>query len=212
MTSQSPLPSSAPHLHTVETAPQPDLTDLDLVDLVRTGDTNAFRAIIEKYQGRVFAIVFGMVRNREDSLDITQDTFIKAYNGLAGFRRESSFRTWLFRIAMNLSIDLLRHRIRVRSGEYNDAVDMDEHAPIALSPDHLKRNPGKDLERQQLYTRIMEAMQKLPPDHRQVILLREIEGLSYKEIAETMDIPEGTVMSRLFYARKRLQSMLEDLH
>jgi RNA polymerase sigma-70 factor, ECF subfamily len=187
------------------------LGDLDLVERVRNGDGTAFRGLVERYQGRVFALVFGMLRNREDALDVTQDTFIKAFRNLGTFRGDSSFHTWLFRIGMNLAIDLIRSHGRSRVGEYNDAVAVEEEGDVEWTPDHLRRSPGKDLERQELYGRIMDAMQQLPPDHREVILLREIEGLSYKEIAEAMDIPEGTVMSRLFYARKRLQALLQDL-
>jgi RNA polymerase sigma-70 factor (ECF subfamily) len=191
--------------------PEKVLTDHDLVNLVRDGDANAYRALVEKYQHRVFAIVFGMVRNREEALDITQNAFVKAYTGLSGFRAEASFHTWLIKIAMNLCIDFFRERTRKRTGEYDDALDHDGKNAGEWTADHLRRSPGRDLERQELYHRVMDAMQRLPPDHRQVILLREIEGLSYKEIAEAMDIPEGTVMSRLFYARKRLQAMLQDL-
>lgn len=192
---------------------QKELQDLDLVNLVLEGDATAFRGLVERYQGRVYALVYGMVRNREDARDLVQDAFVKAYRNLKGFRKEASFHTWLYRIAMNVTIDHIRKHSRVRTSEYDDRLDSGEDQG-QWTTDHLKRHPGRDLERQRLYDRIMAAMQKLSPEQRQVVLLREIEGLSYKEIAATMEIPEGTVMSRLFYARKKLQAMLEaeDIH
>jgi len=194
-------------------APQPptprDLTDHDLVVLVLEGDATAFRGLVERYQGRVYAIVFGMVRNREDARDIVQESFVKAYRNIRTYRMEASFHTWLYRIAVNMTIDHLRKHTRHPMNEYNDQVEQEE-PDGEYQTDHLQRHPGRDLERQRLYKKIMNAMQQLPPDQRQVVLLREIEGLSYKEIADTMEIPEGTVMSRLFYARKKLQELLKD--
>ena len=186
-----------------------DLTDTDLVNLVRDGDATAFRGLVERYQGRVYALIYGMVRNREDARDLVQEAFVKSYRNLKGFRQDASFHTWLYRIAMNLTIDHLRKHTRYRSAEFDEQRVTGE-GDARWTTDHLNRHPGRDLERQRLYERIMNAMQELPPDQRQVVLLREIEGLSYKEIAETMDVPEGTVMSRLFYARKKLQQLLQD--
>lgn len=189
--------------------PPRDLTDQDLVQMVLDGDATAFRGLVERYQGRVYALIFGMTRNREDARDIVQEAFVKAYRNLKTYRREASFHTWLYRIAMNLAIDHLRRSTRHPTHEYEDQVEADEPEGD-YKADHLQRHPGRDLERQRLYSKIMAAMQQLPPDQREVVLLREIEGLSYKEIAEMMEIPEGTVMSRLFYARKKLQEILKD--
>jgi RNA polymerase sigma-70 factor, ECF subfamily len=191
--------------------PERVLDDTDLVDRVRAGDTTAYRGLVERYQNRVYSLVYGMVRDREEARDLTQEAFIKAYRNLAGFRQDASFHTWLFRIAMNVTIDHIRKHQKFRTAEYDDTLDHDEQAMDTWEADHLKRSPTRDHERQRLYDRIMAALQHLSPEHRQAVLLREIEGLSYKEIAEAMDIPEGTVMSRLFYARKRLQELLEDL-
>ena len=195
--------------HRPTTPPPRDLTDQDLVQHVLDGDTTAFRGLVERYQGRIYALIYGMMRNREDARDIVQEAFVKAYRNIRTYRREASFHTWLYRIAMNLAIDHLRSRTRHPMNEYDDHVEQSEPEGNYRS-DHLQRHPGRDLERQRLYNKIMTAMQELPPDQRQVVLLREIEGLSYKEIADTMEIPEGTVMSRLFYARKKLQELLKD--
>jgi RNA polymerase sigma-70 factor (ECF subfamily) len=181
--------------------------DLELLRAVKGGDATAFRGLVEKYQGRVYAMTYGMVRNREDARDITQDAFVKAYNNLESFRLESSFYTWLYRIAMNLAIDFIRKRTRQGTTSYEESIATRDEDGV-ISEVHHEDDPRKLLERKRLYEKIMEAMEKLPADQREAILLRELEGLSYKEIADIMDIPEGTVMSRLYYARKKLQKVL----
>ncbi len=187
-----------------------ELSDSDLVDLVQGGDATAFRGLVERFQGRIYAHIYGMIRNREEARDLTQEAFVKAYRNIGGFRREASFTTWLYRIASNVTIDHIRKHRRVRMSEFDERIGHQDQGDEVWDPDHLRRSPGKDLERAQLYQRIMDAMQKLSDDQRQVVLLREIEGFSYREIAETMGIPEGTVMSRLFYARKKLQALLQE--
>jgi RNA polymerase sigma-70 factor (ECF subfamily) len=183
--------------------------DIELLTAVKAGDATAYRGIVEKYQGRVYSMVYGMVRNREDARDITQDAFVKAYNNLEGFRLESSFYTWLYRIAMNLAIDFIRKRTRQGTTSYDEAIaTRDEDGGIADL--HHEDDPRRTLERKRLHKRIMDAVDELPADQKQAILLRELEGLSYKEISDVMEIPEGTVMSRLFYARKKLQKVLAD--
>ena len=190
--------------------PDQELSDTDLVDLVQGGDATAFRGLVERFQGRIYAHIYGMIRNREEARDLTQEAFVKAYRNIGGFRREASFTTWLYRIASNVTIDYIRKHRRVRMSEFDERIGHQEQGDEVWDPDHLRRSPGRDLERTQLYGRIMDAMQKLPDDQRQAVLLREIEGFSYREIAETMGIPEGTVMSRLFYARKKLQALLQE--
>ena len=170
-----------------------------------------FSSLGEKYQGKVYAMVFGMIRNREDARDITQETFVKAYRNLESFRLEASFYTWIYRIAMNLAIDWTRRAKRRATSEFDDSV-ASRDADGGIAEVHHEESPSRSLERKQLRRQIMDALEKLPEDQRQVILLRELEGLSYKEIAEVMDIPEGTVMSRLFYARKKLQKLLSGVH
>lgn len=183
--------------------------DAELLRAVLAGDTTAYRGLVEKYQGRVYAMVYGMLRNREDARDTTQEAFVKAYNNLEKFRVESSFYTWLYRIAMNLSIDLIRKRKRRKQTSFDEAIaSRDDDGGI--SDLHHGDSPNRTLERKQLYGRIMEALDTLPEDQKQAVLLRELEGLSYREISEVMDIPEGTVMSRLFYARKKLQKILAE--
>ncbi len=181
--------------------------DVELLQAVIEGDTTAYRGLVEKYQGRVYAMVYGMIRNREDARDITQEAFVKAYKNLKSFRLESSFYTWLYRIAMNLAIDFTRKRKRQGTSSFDEAV-ASRDGDGGISELHHEDSPSKKLERKEVFKQIMDALDKLPADQKQVILLRELEGLSYKEISDVMDIPEGTVMSRLFYARKKLQKLL----
>lgn len=181
--------------------------DRELLEAVLKGDGTAYRGLVEKYQNRVFGMVYGMLRNREDARDVTQEAFVKAYRSLDTFRLESSFYTWIYRIAMNLAIDHTRRRKRRETAGFDEGIaTRDGNGEIAEA--HHEDGPGRQLERKRLFAKIMDAMQELPEDQRQVILLRELEGLQYKEIADIMGIPEGTVMSRLFYARKKLQKLL----
>jgi len=181
--------------------------DAELLQAVLEGDATAYRGLVEKYQGRVYAMVYGMIRNREDARDITQEALVKAYKNLKSFRLESSFYTWLYRIAMNLAIDFTRKRKRQGTTSFDEAV-ASRDGDGGISELHHGDSPSKKLERKEVYKQIMDALEKLPADQKQVILLRELEGLSYREISDVMGIPEGTVMSRLFYARKKLQKLL----
>ncbi len=183
--------------------------DLELLRAVKAGDATAYRGLVEKYQGRLYGMAYGMVRNKEDARDITQDAFVKAYSSLDSFRTESSFYTWLYRIAMNLSIDFLRKRKRQGTTSFDEGIAAKDDDGNMLAAHHSE-DPRKALERKRLHKKIMDAVEDLPEDQRQAILLRELEGLSYKEIADIMGIAEGTVMSRLFYARKKLQKVLSE--
>ena len=183
--------------------------DIEMILAIRKGQVVAYQGLVEKYQNRVYNLIYGMVRNREDARDLTQDAFVKAYQKLDSFRLEASFYTWLYRIAMNVSIDFIRKAKRRGTTEFDEGVAVKE-SDGGISETHHQDSPSKELERKQLYSKIMTALQKLPEDQRQAVLLRELEGFSYKEISDIMGIPEGTVMSRLFYARKRLQQLLSD--
>lgn len=184
-----------------------DTPDAELITRVLGGDKNAYRPLVERYQQRLHAMVYGMVRDPEEARDIVQNAFIKAYQNLASFRIESSFYTWLYRIAMNLAIDSSRMRKRRKTSSFDDGVASRDEDGAFLEQHHIE-SPHRALARKELHERILRAMDELTEEQREVILLREVEGLSYKEIAETMSIPEGTVMSRLFYARKKLQALL----
>jgi RNA polymerase sigma-70 factor (ECF subfamily) len=182
--------------------------DAELVLAIREGDPSAYRGLVERYQGRVYSLICGMVRDREEARDLTQDAFIKAYKNLHRFRLESSFYTWLYRITVNLSIDFRRKAYRGRETSLDETRITPEDAHHT-GPRPLA-NPSQNLHRKQLGARIHDAIESLPDDQRTAIVLREIQGLSYKEIAETVGCAEGTVMSRLYYGRKKLQSILRD--
>ncbi len=181
--------------------------DAKIVEAIRAGDTGAYRELVEKYQSRIYAMICGMVRDREEAHDLTQDAFVKAFKNLDRFRLEASFYTWLYRIASNVSIDWLRKQKRRKHDEFDESRAVRDSTGM-IDPIYQKQSPGKELERSQLKDRIFDAMETLSPEHRQIVLLREVEGYSYSEIAEVMGIPEGTVMSRVFYARRKLQGLL----
>ena len=183
--------------------------DRAVIEAVLAGDAAAYRGLVERYEQRVYNVVYGMVRNQEDARDLAQDAFIKAYKNLHRFRLESSFYTWLYRIAMNVCIDFHRRRKLRRTEIFDEGIGA-RGSDGMIDPIHRKLDPGKDLERKQLREKIMAALDELPEEQKQIIVLREIDGMSYKEIADVLDIPEGTVMSRLFYARKKLQAALKD--
>lgn len=183
--------------------------DAKIVLAIRAGDAGAYRELVEKYQSRIYAMVCGMVRDREEAHDLTQDAFVKAFKNLERFRLEASFYTWLYRIASNLSIDWLRKQKRRKHDEFDEAKAARDSTGM-IDPVYQKQSPGKAMERSQLKERIFDAMETLSPEHRQIVLLREVEGYSYAEIADVMGIPEGTVMSRLFYARRKLQGLLRE--
>ena len=185
-------------------------SDWELVRRTREGDRDAFRTLVERYQRRVASLAIGMLRSREDALDIVQETFTKAYQNLDRFKGDSGFYTWLYRIAFNLCVDHQR-----REGKFaQPPADAPETEEIALpSPaDGLRVDePFQRAHSAEIGRRVEAAIRELTPDHRAVILLREVEGLSYEEISRVLDCPKGTVMSRLHYARRQLQSRLREL-
>ena len=183
--------------------------DHEMVRAVLEGDGTAYRGLVERYQGRIYSVVYGMVRNPEDARELSQEAFVKAYRNLSRFRFGSSFYTWLCRIAMNVSIDHLRRMKKRQTEEFDEGIaTRGQDGVISLA--HHRGDPGRSLERKRLRERIFRALDQLPEDQRQVIILREIDGLAYKDIADVMGVPEGTVMSRLYYARKKLQGVLRE--
>jgi RNA polymerase sigma-70 factor (ECF subfamily) len=187
-------------------------TDWDLVQQARRGDREAFRSLVERYQHKVTALATGMLRNRDDALDVVQDTFTKAYQSLDRFKGESSFYTWLYRITLNLCIDHQRRTARMPLASI-EATESPEEAPSinAAREDAERDNPLQRIHEAEVGQRIRQAIAELTPEHRAVILLREVEGLSYEEISRALECPKGTVMSRLHYARRQLQTRLREL-
>ena len=181
--------------------------DLEWVQRSQDGDQEAFSELVRKYQKRVYYLAYGMLGNREDALDIAQEAFLKAFRSLKGFQGGGGFYTWLYRIAYNLSIDFMRKEWRKKNLEYRDNQDLtEEEDPVIRVPS--SSHPGQEMAQKELNRVIMDAIQSLPEEHRSVILLREMEGLSYEDIAKTLRIRKGTVTSRLHYARQELQKNL----
>ena len=185
-------------------------SDWDLVQRVRAGNRDAFRMLVERYQSRIAALALGMLRNRDDALDVVQETFTRAYESLDHFKGDAAFYTWVYRIAYNLCLDHQRRDAKRRSVP----LEVDNRGEDTALP--LPDGPPRDLpfERAsdaEIAQRLGAAIRELTPEHRAVILLREVDGLSYAEISAVLDCPKGTVMSRLHYARRRLQERLRGL-
>ncbi len=155
-----------------------------------------------------------MLKDKEDARDVAQEAFVKVYRYLDHFKGDASFYTWLYRITVNICIDVIR---RKGSSKGSDHVEFDEElkldtteANIGALGSRLGTNPQKSALRRELADKITAAMQEIPEQHRQILLLREVEGMSYEDLARTLDIPKGTVMSRLFHARLKMQKILGD--
>lgn len=185
--------------------------DAKIVNRCKRGDKAAFAELMERYQRKVYSIALGMVKNQEDAMDITQDAFVKVHRYLGNFQGTSSFYTWLYRIVFNLSIDHMRRSGKRTNTEYDERFG-NQHEEQDVSHFMANRNdlnPSKVIGRKELADRIQEAMLELPPYHQAVIIMREIEGLSYTEMAKIMKVSKGTIMSRLHHARQKLRRALE---
>ncbi|HWU87153.1 MAG TPA: sigma-70 family RNA polymerase sigma factor [Kofleriaceae bacterium] len=193
-----------------QTSPPP-VDDHDLVLAARKGDRDAFRTLFERYHRRAYALALGVLRHQDDALDVVQDAFVKAHKYLDKFEGNSSFYTWLYRIVMNLAIDHLRKHRRVKPVELDEARLSDEQPEDALLPRILGGNPGRALMDKEIRRRIDAALDELSDNHRSVLVMRELEGLSYEEMARAMGCSKGTIMSRLFHARRNMQRRLLDL-
>ena len=205
--------STSSHEHeSVDRAPAGEPDDAELVAQIRAGNHDAFRVLYQRYHRRVYALAFGVVQNADDALDVVQDGFIKAHRHLDKFEGNSSFYTWLYRIIMNLSIDHIRKHKRARHVDFDDAIDhgQDEGGvgEDALLPRVLGQNPGKSLVRKEIREQIGKALAELSDNHRAVLVMRELEGMSYEEMAQAMQCSKGTIMSRLFHARRNMQKRL----
>jgi RNA polymerase sigma-70 factor (ECF subfamily) len=185
--------------------------DRGLIQRAQGGDQAAFRSLVERHQRRAFAIAMGLVRDENDERELVQDAFLRVYKGLGSFQGSSSFFTWLYRIVTNLAIDLMRKPGR-RDAELVDTQAIEEDAEFPLVSRIDGADPMDVLRRQEIAARIQSALDALPPYHRGVILMREVEGMSYEEMAQAMGVSKGTIMSRLFHARQKLQRALADCY
>jgi RNA polymerase sigma-70 factor, ECF subfamily len=186
--------------------------DLTLVERVRTGDQRAFKSLVERYQRKVYAVALGMLKDKEDARDVAQEAFVKVYRYLDHFKGDASFYTWLYRITVNICIDVMRKKGNAREDvEFDETIAHDTaEANIGALGTMLGTNPQKSALRKELSDKILAALEQVPPKHREILLLREIEGMSYEDLSRTLEIPKGTVMSRLFHARLKVQKVLNE--
>jgi RNA polymerase sigma-70 factor, ECF subfamily len=200
-------------MQTEATAAQADVSELDLVRRCQAGDTEAFDELVTRYRTRVFSMIYNMVHSEQDAWDLAQDSFLKAWKSIKRFRGRSSFYTWIYRIVMNVTIDWLRKKhIKGGDTEFDDATQLREIDPASKTVPKTEALPYEMMERDEIRTRIDKAIAQLSAEQRAVILMKEIEGMQYHEIAEALGCSIGTVMSRLFYARKKLQTLLRDVY
>jgi RNA polymerase sigma-70 factor (ECF subfamily) len=190
-------------------APPDAAAEQELVRRARRGDLEAYDDLVRRLQERIYATIYHMTSNHEDANDLAQDTFIKAYQALKSFKGSSSFYTWVYRIAVNKTINFLKQRKGRAHLSLNDLDVNAENDPdlVALVSD---KTPRREANLNELQGKLNEAMQKLSEPHRLVVALHDVQGLAHEEIAEIMDCNIGTVRSRLFYARQQLQSYLSD--
>jgi RNA polymerase sigma-70 factor, ECF subfamily len=200
-------------MQTETTAVQADVSELDLVKRCQAGQADAFDELVIRYRTRIFGMIYNMVHNEQDAWDLAQDSFVKAWKSIKRFRGQSSFYTWIYRIVMNVTIDWLRKKqIKGAGAEFDDAIQLKEIDPASKTVPKPDALPYENIERNEIRAQIEHAISQLTPEHRAVILMKEMEDMQYHEIADALGCSIGTVMSRLFYARKRLQALLKDVY
>ena len=189
--------------------PPAPVEEMELVKRARKGDLAAYDELVRRYQERIYATVYHMTSNHEDANDLAQEAFIKAFQALRSFKGGSSFYTWVYRIAVNKTINFLKQRKNRTQMSLDDLDFNAEHDPdlVALISD---KTPRREVGLAELQEKLNAAMQKLSEPHRLVVTLHDVQGLSHEEIAKIMDCNVGTVRSRLFYARQQLQAYLSD--
>lgn len=192
-----------------ETDQEPEINDEDLVARTQNGDPRAFDLLVRKYSPRLYGLVYNMTSNHEDTNDLLQDIFAKAYRSIKGFKGKSSFYTWLHTIGTNMTINFLKKRSR-RTHQSLDDID----SGIQQDKDFVElaaaSTPVREANLNELQKRLNDAMQRLSEDHRTVVTMFDIQGMPHADIAKILGISEGTVRSRLFYAHRQLQNFLSE--
>jgi RNA polymerase sigma-70 factor, ECF subfamily len=188
--------------------------DRVLIARAQQGDMAAFRQLVDRHQRRAFAIALALVRDENDARELVQDAFLRVFKGINSFQGGSSFFTWLYRIITNLSIDLIRkpgrQLVDIDEARFDSEESREADFPLISRVDGA--DPADVVRRREIAKRLQTALDALPPYHRGVIVMREIEGLSYEEMAQAMNVSKGTIMSRLFHARQKLQKALADCY
>ena len=185
--------------------------DLALVEKAKAGDREAFRALVVRYQRKVYAVALGIVKDGDLAWDVAQEAFVRVHQHLGDFKGEASFSTWVLRIGSHLAIDALRKERTSSKEDIDEVRDADVHeGGEGILATALGTNPQQNALRRELAGKMTQALGELPEKHRTILVLREVEGLSYEELAERLGIHKGTVMSRLFHARKKMQALLRE--
>jgi RNA polymerase sigma-70 factor, ECF subfamily len=199
------MPDDVPTEDASSAAPQ-EISDHELVAQVQAGNTAAFEKLIEKYKSRLYGVIYNMLGNHEDAADLSQETFIRAFKSMSGFRSKANFYTWLYRIGVNTTLNFIKKRKdgHFSLNEWSSEVDEEPVIKELTSID----NAGNALSRQELQEKLNEALQKLSEEHRAVVVLHDIEGMRHQEIAKVLGCSEATARSRLFYAHQQLQALL----
>jgi RNA polymerase sigma factor (sigma-70 family) len=200
---------SAPITRTDDSKTPAPVEEEVLVKKARHGDLEAYDELVRRYQERIYGTIYHMTSNHEDANDLAQESFIKAFHALRSFKGGSSFYTWLYRIAVNKTINHLKQRKNRIHMSLNDLDFNAEHDPdlVALISE---KTPHRDVNLMELQEKLNEAMLKLSEPHRLVVIMHDVQGMAHDEIAKVMDCNIGTVRSRLFYARQQLQALLSD--
>ncbi len=180
--------------------------EMQVIERIQNGDMDSYEVLVKEYEKNVYNLALRMTGNPEDAADMAQEAFIKAYNSLPGFRGDSKFSVWLYRIVSNVCLDFLRRRSRRPTVSLS--VDDDDGEDVQLDIPDDSQSPEALLERKLTRDAVRRGLELLPEQQRQILLLREIQGLSYEEISQALDIEEGTVKSRIFRARKKLCAFL----
>ena len=186
-----------------------DPPDTVLVSRAREGDYASYEELIRRYQRKIYALVYNMTSNKEDAEDLVQDVFVKAYTSLKSFKGDSSFYTWTYRIAVNRTINFLKKRKRNPALSLDDLDQAVERDPAYVEL-QARESPVREVGLAELQKRLNEALQKLSEKHRAVVVLHDIQGVPHEEIARMLGSSEGTIRSRLFYARQLLQKELAE--